>query len=87
MLAASFHPRRFGVVQSPYTRLTEATPNFAAAAFGAYLRELEGLGRAVLTLHQGEDLGRPGVLTVELREGDGRVRVSGSAVRIPDPLG
>ncbi|GJF32029.1 oxidoreductase [Kitasatospora sp. NE20-6] len=69
-----------GVVEDPAT-------GAAAAAFGAYLRELEGLGQAVLTLHQGEDLGRPGVLTVELREGDGRVRVSGNAVRIPDPLG
>lgn len=69
-----------GVVEDPAT-------GAAAAAFGAYLNELEGLGHAVLTLHQGEDLGRPGVLTVELREGDERVRVTGAAVRMPDPQG
>jgi predicted PhzF superfamily epimerase YddE/YHI9 len=38
---------------------------------------------AVLTLHQGTDMGRPGLLRVELREDDTRVRVSGAAVRIP----
>ncbi|MEI5100220.1 PhzF family phenazine biosynthesis isomerase [Streptomyces sp. PmtG] len=66
-----------GVVEDPAT-------GAAAAAFGAYAREL-GLvpGAAELTLHQGEDMGRPGVLTVTLREGDARVRVSGTAVRIP----
>lgn len=66
-----------GVVEDPAT-------GAAAAAFGAYAR---GLGlvpaSSVLTLHQGEDMGRPGVLTVTLREGDERVRVSGTAVRIP----
>ncbi|MEV0123559.1 PhzF family phenazine biosynthesis isomerase [Streptomyces sp. NPDC050703] len=66
-----------GVVEDPAT-------GAAAAAFGAYAREL-GLvpATSVLTLHQGEDMGRPGVLTVTLREGDERVRVSGTAVRIP----
>ncbi|MGW0395163.1 PhzF family phenazine biosynthesis protein [Streptomyces sp. NPDC003042] len=66
-----------GVVEDPAT-------GAAAAAFGAYAREL-GLvpEQAVLTLHQGEDMGRPGVLTVELRAGDPRVRVGGVAVRIP----
>ncbi|WP_327283176.1 MULTISPECIES: PhzF family phenazine biosynthesis isomerase [unclassified Streptomyces] len=65
-----------GVVEDPAT-------GAAAAAFGAYAREL-GLvpADAVLTLHQGEDMGRPGVLTVELRAGDPRVRVGGSGVRI-----
>ncbi|MFF7203363.1 PhzF family phenazine biosynthesis protein [Streptomyces sp. NPDC008141] len=65
-----------GVVEDPAT-------GAAAGAFGAYAREL-GLvpGSSVLTLHQGEDLGRPGVLTVELREGDARVRVSGTGTRI-----
>lgn len=65
-----------GVVEDPAT-------GAAAAAFGAYAREL-GLvpAEAVLTLRQGEDMGRPGVLTVELRAGDARVRVGGSAVRI-----
>ncbi|MFG3001097.1 PhzF family phenazine biosynthesis protein [Streptomyces sp. NPDC048340] len=66
-----------GVVEDPAT-------GAAAAAFGAYAREL-GLvpADAELTLHQGEDMGRPGVLTVELRAGDPRVRVGGAGVRIP----
>ncbi|MDJ0383010.1 PhzF family phenazine biosynthesis isomerase [Streptomyces sp. G-G2] len=66
-----------GVVEDPAT-------GAAAAAFGAYAREL-GLvpADAVLTLNQGEDLGRPGVLTVELRAGEPRVRVGGAGVRIP----
>ncbi|MER7666988.1 PhzF family phenazine biosynthesis isomerase [Kitasatospora sp. NPDC096128] len=66
-----------GVVEDPAT-------GAAAAAFGAYLRELGAVAApAVLTLHQGEDLGRPGVLRVELRTEDTRVRVSGTAVAIP----
>ncbi|GHC66629.1 PhzF family phenazine biosynthesis protein [Streptomyces flavofungini] len=66
-----------GVVEDPAT-------GAAAAAFGAYAREL-GLvpATAELTLHQGVDMGRPGVLTVTLRDGDTRVRVAGAAVRIP----
>ncbi|MFE9400828.1 PhzF family phenazine biosynthesis protein [Streptomyces sp. NPDC006530] len=65
-----------GVVEDPAT-------GAAAAAFGAYAREL-GLvdAESELTLHQGEDLGRPGVLTVTLRAGDSRVRVSGVGTRI-----
>ncbi|OIJ63691.1 PhzF family phenazine biosynthesis protein [Streptomyces mangrovisoli] len=65
-----------GVVEDPAT-------GAAAAAFGAYAREL-GLvdEEAVLTLHQGEDLGRPGELTVTLRAGDPRVRVGGAGTRI-----
>ncbi|MEU2840154.1 PhzF family phenazine biosynthesis isomerase [Streptomyces sp. NPDC007076] len=65
-----------GVVEDPAT-------GAAAAAFGAYLRA-EGLvpDAAVLTLHQGEDMGRPGTLTVELRAGDERVRVSGTGTRV-----
>ncbi|MGW0855059.1 PhzF family phenazine biosynthesis isomerase [Streptomyces sp. NPDC002690] len=65
-----------GVVEDPAT-------GAAAAAFGAYAREL-GLvpDQAVLTLHQGADMGRPGTLTVELRPGDPRVRVSGAGTRI-----
>lgn len=63
-----------GVVEDPAT-------GAAAAAFGAYLREL-GDPATELTLHQGEDMGSPGLLRVELREGDPRVRVSGAAVRL-----
>ncbi|MFF1302406.1 PhzF family phenazine biosynthesis isomerase [Streptomyces sp. NPDC058307] len=65
-----------GVVEDPAT-------GAAAAAFGAYVRELGLVPEdAVLTLHQGEDLGRPGELTVTLRAGDSRIRVSGSGARI-----
>ncbi|MGR4879285.1 PhzF family phenazine biosynthesis protein [Streptomyces sp. LARHCF249] len=77
---AEFHVRDpfpvGGVVEDPAT-------GAAAAAFGAYAREL-GLvpDDAVLTLHQGADMGRPGELTVELRAGDPRVRVGGTGVRI-----
>ncbi|CAL9432328.1 PhzF family phenazine biosynthesis protein [Streptomyces sp. enrichment culture] len=55
----------------------------AAAAFGGYLRAA-GLvpEEARLVLHQGEDMGRPGVLTVDLRAGDPRVHVSGTATRL-----
>ncbi|MFD7702889.1 PhzF family phenazine biosynthesis isomerase [Streptomyces caelestis] len=65
-----------GVVEDPVT-------GAAAAAFGAYAREFGLVPEdAVLTLHQGEDLGRPGRLTVTLRAGDPRVRVSGTGTRI-----
>ncbi|MFH9263790.1 PhzF family phenazine biosynthesis protein [Streptomyces sp. NPDC017546] len=65
-----------GVVEDPAT-------GAAAAAFGAYARELRLVpDAAVLTLHQGADMGRPGTLTVELRAGDARVRVSGTGARI-----
>ncbi|HEU4490371.1 MAG TPA: PhzF family phenazine biosynthesis isomerase [Jiangellales bacterium] len=64
-----------GVVEDPAT-------GAAAAAFGAYLREL---GRARpgdrLVLLQGEDMGRPSRLDVEV--GAERVRVGGRAVTIP----
>ncbi|TCC10469.1 PhzF family phenazine biosynthesis protein [Kribbella soli] len=66
-----------GVVEDPAT-------GAAAAAFGAYLREL-GLAQPTITLHQGDDLGRPSLITVELRPDDNRVRVSGNAVPITAP--
>lgn len=68
-----------GVVEDPAT-------GAAAAAFGAYLRELALVPETVeLTLRQGEDMGRPGTLTVTLRAGDARVRVSGTGTRVPAP--
>lgn len=77
--AAVFHvrdPFPVGVVEDPAT-------GAAAAAFGAYARDLGLVPEdAVLTLHQGADLGRPGELTVTLRAGDPRVRVSGAGARI-----
>jgi PhzF family phenazine biosynthesis protein len=67
-----------GVVEDPAT-------GAAAAAFGGYLREL---GRVVLpatlTVHQGDDMGRPGVLTVRIpAEAGTGIAVSGAAVPIP----
>lgn len=56
----------------------------AAAALGAYLRELRlAPDDATLHLRQGDDLGRPSRITVELRPGEPGVRVSGHAVPIP----
>jgi PhzF family phenazine biosynthesis protein len=78
--AEVFHARNpfppGGVVEDPAT-------GAAAAAFGAYLRELELIGvPATVTLHQGEDLGRPSRLTVDI-PADGPITVSGHAVEIP----
>ena len=65
-----------GVYEDPAT-------GAAAAAFGGYLRA-EGLvgDDAVVHLAQGDDLGRPGRLTVTLTPGEDGVRVSGTAVPI-----
>ncbi|MBC6448368.1 PhzF family phenazine biosynthesis protein [Actinokineospora xionganensis] len=67
-----------GVVEDPVT-------GAAAAAFGGYLREL-GLIEppATLTVHQGEDMGRPGVITLGIPL-NGGISVSGTAVPVPDP--
>jgi PhzF family phenazine biosynthesis protein len=66
-----------GVVEDPAT-------GAAAAAFGAYLRAL-GLVTppATVTLHQGDDLGRPSVLEVAIPPGDAGIDVTGTAVRLP----
>ncbi len=67
-----------GVVEDPAT-------GAAAAAFGAYLREL-GLvdPPAEVVLHQGDDMGRPSLLTVGIDAGGSSgIRVSGTAVPIP----
>ncbi|MGF6886467.1 putative PhzF superfamily epimerase YddE/YHI9 [Nocardia sp. GAS34] len=37
-----------------------------------------------MDMNQGDDLGRPAILGVELRQDDPRVRVSGAAVALPD---
>jgi PhzF family phenazine biosynthesis protein len=66
-----------GVVEDPAT-------GAAAAAFGAYLRELGLVDVPVtVTLHQGEDMGRPSRLTVDIPAGDGPITVSGHAVEMP----
>lgn len=65
-----------GVVEDPAT-------GAAAAAFGGYLKHL-GLitAPAAFRIHQGDDLGRPSVLDVEVSATDDRVRVTGTAVPI-----
>ncbi|WP_030693756.1 PhzF family phenazine biosynthesis isomerase [Streptomyces globisporus] len=65
-----------GVVEDPAT-------GAAAAALGGYLRTLDALPpTGVLTVRQGEDLGRPSLLRVEASTTHPRVRVSGKAVAI-----
>lgn len=75
--AAVFHARNpfppGGVVEDPAT-------GAAAAALGGYLREL-GEPPTRVTVYQGADLGRPGVLTVEIPR-TGGIGVSGTAVAI-----
>ncbi|WP_441247910.1 PhzF family phenazine biosynthesis protein [Kitasatospora sp. McL0602] len=62
-----------GVVEDPAT-------GAAAAALGGYLREL-GLAPAVLTVHQGYDLGRPSTITVTIPQAPGTgIAVTGTAV-------
>ncbi|MFG3198110.1 PhzF family phenazine biosynthesis isomerase [Streptomyces sp. NPDC048208] len=66
-----------GVVEDPAT-------GAAAAAFGGYLRTL-GLVTvpSTITLRQGEDMGRPSDLTIEVDPDETVVRVMGRAVPIP----
>ncbi|BBA98218.1 putative phenazine biosynthesis protein [Actinacidiphila reveromycinica] len=68
-----------GVVEDPAT-------GAAAAAFGGYLRELGLVAPpATLTVHQGDDLGRPSVLTVAVpADPAAGIGVRGAAVPIPD---
>ncbi|MEN3298983.1 PhzF family phenazine biosynthesis protein, partial [Pseudonocardia sp.] len=56
----------------------------AAAAFGGYLRELGLVAPpAQVTVRPGDDLGRPGVLTIDIAADPGSgIAVSGPAVRI-----
>jgi PhzF family phenazine biosynthesis protein len=79
--ATTFHARNpfpvGGVVEDPAT-------GAAAAAFGAYLRELGAVTPPVrLTIHQGADQGRPSLLHVDLAAGRPGVEVTGGAVPIP----
>ncbi|MFH9570780.1 PhzF family phenazine biosynthesis isomerase [Streptomyces sp. NPDC017230] len=66
-----------GVVEDPAT-------GAAAAAFGGYLREL-GLvtRRGTIAIRQGEDMGRPSDLLIDVDPEDPRTRVTGQAVPIP----
>jgi PhzF family phenazine biosynthesis protein len=65
-----------GVVEDPAT-------GAAAAALGGYLRALDlvPVSRHI-RIHQGEDMGRPSLLIVEIPAAGG-IRVSGSASEIP----
>jgi PhzF family phenazine biosynthesis protein len=66
-----------GVVEDPAT-------GAAAAALGGYLRELGRVTRpSTITIHQGDDLGRPSTLLLHVDPDDPRVTVSGRAVPIP----
>ena len=58
----------------------DAATGAAAAAFGGYLRDLEGPQRFVIS--QGEDMGRPSRLEVDATREDRRVTVTGAAVRV-----
>ena len=79
--AATFHARNLGpsvgIAEDPAT-------GAAAAALGGYLAELgEVVAPARLTIRQGEDMGRPSRLLVDLDPARAGVLVSGAAVRIP----
>jgi PhzF family phenazine biosynthesis protein len=64
-----------GVVEDPAT-------GAAAGAFGGYLRELRLVSTpSTITIHQGDDLGRPSVVTVQIPTSGG-IGVAGTAVRI-----
>ncbi|MEU3794579.1 PhzF family phenazine biosynthesis isomerase [Streptomyces fructofermentans] len=65
-----------GVVEDPAT-------GAAAAAFGGYLRTLgTSAASGAIAIRQGEDMGRPSDLLVEVDPDDARVRVTGNAVPI-----
>jgi PhzF family phenazine biosynthesis protein len=67
-----------GVVEDPAT-------GAAAAAFGAYLRDSGAIdGTGSFDIEQGVEMGRPGLLNVAIEAGDARVRVTGTAVEIPE---
>jgi PhzF family phenazine biosynthesis protein len=70
-----------GVVEDPAT-------GAAAAAFGGYLRTI-GLVPVPATFHisQGEDMGRPSDIRIEVDPHDARVRVTGRAVPITNATG
>ena len=76
--ATTFHSRNpfpvGGVVEDPAT-------GAAAAALGAYLRELGVITPpATVTIHQGVDMGRPSLLTIDIEANRPEIRVSGRAV-------
>jgi PhzF family phenazine biosynthesis protein len=74
----TFHARNpfpvGGVVEDPAT-------GAAAAAFGNYLRATGNVSApATVTVHQGVDMGRPSLLTIDIDDTRPEIRVSGRAV-------
>ncbi|MEU4213243.1 PhzF family phenazine biosynthesis isomerase [Streptomyces sp. NPDC026206] len=65
-----------GVVEDPAT-------GAAAAALGGYLRTIGQVRRAAISIRQGEDMGRPSDLLIDVDPADARVRVTGQAVVMP----
>jgi PhzF family phenazine biosynthesis protein len=66
-----------GVVEDPAT-------GAAAAAFGGYLRALGLVDLPTqVTVLQGEDMGRPSRLLIDISNDDDRVRVTGTASALP----
>jgi hypothetical protein len=58
-------------------------PPAAAATFGAYLRELGRVAASAWeTIRQGDDVGRPNRIVIDVPRGDGPITVTGSAVPI-----
>lgn len=84
--ALVFHARNpfppGGVVEDPAT-------GAAAAALGGYLRELRLVTPpATVTVHQGQDMGRPSLLTIEIPAQPGTgIAVTGAAVALPETPG
>ena len=65
-----------GVYEDPAT-------GAAAPAFGGYLRSLDLVtAPAQVTILQGEDMGRPSLLIVDIPPGDDGITVTGGAVPI-----
>lgn len=66
-----------GVVEDPAT-------GAAAAAFGGYLRELRLVAPPVtVTVHQGQDMGRPSLLTIQIpAQPETGIAVTGAAVAL-----
>ncbi|MFC6355723.1 PhzF family phenazine biosynthesis protein [Luethyella okanaganae] len=68
-----------GVYEDPAT-------GAAAAAFGAYLRELDLVRPPVtVAIHQGDDMGRPSKILVDITANHRAITVSGTAIAISDP--
>jgi PhzF family phenazine biosynthesis protein len=68
----------------PGGKFEDPATGAAAAALGAYLRELRIVQPpATITVLQGEDLGRTGRMAVSIPPGRGGIDVTGAAVEIP----